>query len=183
MKYTEDDLTESLIKHHREPSDLKKVLDLETECHYNNYGSRGYVDLVIKEKETKGLRKESSLHLYEVKSDLTQYSANEINRQFTKMYENFIAGSSFQGADNPTIELTIIPSEENFEWLCENKVIIRNIFEKYEHSIVTFRHPENISPVHIFASDSHDIDTDDFWDHAESNQKVMESIKGVTSHE
>jgi len=186
MEYTEDDLTSELIKKTQEPSvdDDLKISSVETECHYNNYGSRGYVDLVV-EKKYQSQYEAEYLHLYEIKSDLTKYSANEVVRQFTKMYENFVPGSKFRGAKNPSIELCVIPSVENYKWILENREMIRNIFEKYDYSRVTFRHPNDTSPVHVFTS-SISIGEDNFWEHAKTNTEVYDSIKaarGVTSDE
>lgn len=74
--------------------------DYDVEVHYNHYGDRGIVDLVI-EGDAPADEK-SPLYVWELKSDAAiDYAtgANEIIRQFKRQRKYFIKGTDYNGAD------------------------------------------------------------------------------------
>lgn len=75
----EDEIAMSLVEHWRENVDPSMQFDVTYEAHYNHYGNRGYVDIVVE--------RESTVTLIEVKSASAVRNAtgaNEIIRQATK---------------------------------------------------------------------------------------------------
>jgi len=145
----EDDLTNSLIQNEEnraENEENREIIDLkiETEAHYNNYGSRGYLDLYI-QKTTD--RRKTEGHMYNIKGNPD--SANAVIRQCRKEISNFFKHRRYP--NHCHFELCFLPSRENFEHILENKPMYRSLRE--DNTIVTFRHPDDISPIHIFTSE------------------------------
>jgi len=137
----EDELTNSLIKMH---NDFELETDVTPEAHYNHYGSRGIADLYV--HQTQGMKTKGKV--YEVKSNPD--NANEVVRQFNKMCKYFYKGSERGKPNEVTFELVFTAEPSNLRHVYKNKEMYSLIADK-EDTIVTFRHPKNISPVHIFA--------------------------------
>jgi len=89
------------------------------EVPYNNYGERGYVDLVINRKGVS--------QIFELKS--SPKSANQVIRQFQKMRENFSDGTSIDLRDTKTFYLTFTASQKNIQHLKNNKSMYLSLLD------------------------------------------------------
>lgn len=86
--------------------------DTAVEVPYNNYGERGYVDLIRSQGRY--------TQIIEVKS--TPKTANQVIRQFQKMKNNFLEGTSYQYIKkNHEFKLVFTASNANLEHLKTNK--------------------------------------------------------------
>ena len=133
----EDKLTNALINFWKQYQNS----ELYPEAHYNYYGTRGIADLHYRDDSDR-------LDIVvEVKSNLG--NANETIRQFNKMEKYFFKDPSRNAYRDRRFELTIIPSDKNLRHLAENSDMYSSI-EGY----VTFRHPDNTKPIHVFEVDS-----------------------------
>jgi len=106
----EDRVTNALIE---KTSGQKSV-----EVPYNNYGERGYVDLVINTVLDETL-------IMEIKSN--PKSANSVLRQFRKMKSNFEEGSEFNFNDKKTYLLVFTASNVNLEHIKNNKEMYQTL--------------------------------------------------------
>jgi hypothetical protein len=127
-QYTEDDLLRANIqmeKKHAEADFANYNLDIEPEAHYNNYGTRGVVDLLIEEKH----QMHKSYNLIEMKSAaaLDQATgANEIIRQFNRMRQYFFKDDDRDPGAYHSYCLEFLPSPETLNHLSENAVAYRS---------------------------------------------------------
>ena len=112
---TEDQLTTRLVKYYKDSRDEH---ELSVEQHYNYYGDRGIVDLVVEEQQSGNIR------LYEIKSNAAIDSAtgaNEIIRQFNRMRRYFFRDESTPTPDGRvTFELCFAPTYEAYRHVHEN---------------------------------------------------------------
>ena len=92
--------------------------DTAVEVPYNNYGERGYVDLVRSQN--------GNTQIIELKSK--PKSANKVIRQFQKMKNNFLQGTDYQQI-NPDTEFKLIftASYRNLQHLKKNKNMYRSL--------------------------------------------------------
>lgn len=95
--------------------------EIHPEVHYNHYGSRGVVDLLIKTRTTTG---NPLLRIIEVKSDSAVQSAtgaNEIIRQFNRHREYCVRGSRFSRFSGELeYELAFAPTEICYQHIQNN---------------------------------------------------------------
>ena len=136
MSYSEDDLTNGLIRHYQ---DAEFVHVMESEVFYNDYGMRGFPDLhMVYEWLHDGIIESQ---LIEVKSEYAvkrATGANEIIRQFNKMRRHFyededqiVPMRQFEWQDLFLgFELAFIPSEYTLLHLLDNN-------EMYNQAIQT----------------------------------------------
>lgn len=144
----EDKLTNSIIKEvesWQEGEGYPERIHIEPEANYNYYGTRGYVDLYTRSV----LRNKIQDHLYEIKGRADK--ANEISRQFQKMVNYFYRDQDRQKPDRVRYELCFISTPHNFNHVKENAAIYQQLYKNHSKVIITFRHPENITPAHIFS--------------------------------
>lgn len=100
----EDQLVNKLVEHY---SDDELTKSVAVEQHYNHYGDRGIVDVVVED--------EMGPHLYEVKSPsaiANATGANEILRQFNRMREYYYRDHNVDRRDDVTFELCFTPDVE-----------------------------------------------------------------------
>lgn len=148
VQIKEDDLTNELIEWQKsmtekESSKSCEVM-IEPEAHYNNYGSRGYLDLYVRRKHFDGT---TEGRLYNIKSNPN--NANEVIRQCRKEMNNF--HKDRYKSDDIRFELCFLPTERNYEHVLENKSMYKAL--KSRNVLVTFRHPEKArQPIHLFTS-------------------------------
>jgi hypothetical protein len=106
----EDEVTNALID--------KVDGDTAVEVPYNNYGERGYVDLVRSQN--------GETHVIELKSK--PRSANQVIRQFQKMQSNFLEGTNYENiCSNIEFKLIFTASYRNLEHLKQNKNMYRSL--------------------------------------------------------
>jgi hypothetical protein len=97
------------------------------EVPYNNYGERGYVDLVQN-------RPRGTTYIIEIKS--SPESANQVIRQFQKMRRNFAEGTSYQPIhEQKSYWLVFTASHSNLEHLRNNKSMYRSLNSEENVSI------------------------------------------------
>lgn len=178
MTYTEDDLTEGLIKTYQDRDFIEII---EPEAHYDHYGHRGFPDLFAVFRRPADELVE--YHLIEVKSDhaiKAATGANDIIRQFNQMRRYF-----FKDDDRPVFpfrpeyevvlvfELAFILSEYSVLHFWDNKELYKEaitadypnpheqvppdqdaeIHNEIEVAL-NFRHPTNPKRVYTPVSDS-----------------------------
>jgi hypothetical protein len=168
----EDRLTNQLIKIWRRES-----TEINPEAHYNHYGTRGVADLHIHEKIPRAVGYRTKSRIYEVKSN--PQNANEVVRQFNKMCQFFYKDQRHKRPDNVRFELTFVADKSNLEHVYDNKEIYRAVAEE-SNNVLTFRHPDNIKPVPIFA-DTYEIG-DEEWSELvkrQGHEENLEQLKQV----
>lgn len=116
--------SEEILPEDRVTNVLIQQVSQEWKCYvevpYNNYGERGYVDLVRQHK--------SLAQIWELKSN--PKSANQVIRQFQKMLENFEEGTSLQLKKNKKYYLAFTASQRNLEHLKNNKQMYLSLLDK-----------------------------------------------------
>lgn len=191
----EDELTNALIRYHRENEQAARSWGESTETrlfpeeHYNHYGDRGAVDLYCVTGTSYG-------HLYEIKSESAvrhATGANEIIRQFNRMRQHFYPGTEHSVPVSVHFELCFTPTTYNVQHLTENADMYAQSVENdlarlsgvdSVHSNVCLRlpDPENIRPVIAFTSSSrfHDISNTMFAAYARhTNPDLYERIRSA----
>lgn len=131
----EDRLTESIMNFFGEDAECK------LEVHYNDYGTRGVVDLVV-ERTNFG---KNCLHIIECKAGNAVESctgANEIIRQFKRHKTAFYPGTDYkQVAWDTYYELGFAASEPCLTHVAENEDLYKRIAAD-GNTIVSVWHPE-----------------------------------------
>jgi len=162
----EDQLTNAIIQ----KLDTEKII--EPEAHYNHYGTRGVVDLYVRNIH----QRKPNDHLYEIKAN--PKDANKVIRQFQKMRNYFYRDKDRAKPEKTRFELCFTAEPGNLQHVKNNSEMYRSLAENYPNVIITFRHPENIRPVHIFTR-KWDVDSKDFWRHAEREKQAEKLETGV----
>ena len=136
----EDKLTNAIIERHklkankRENSDEKNTpdsisLEIRPEEHYNHYGTRGIVDLFIREKQEYPSGREGVTdYIIEVKSELR--NANEVIRQANKMHDYFYKGSDWGKPVHNYFILFVELNPSNYSHIKENKHMYQSLAKK-----------------------------------------------------
>lgn len=169
----EDKLTNAIIEKFKSEkrSKVTDKIEVEPEAHYNYYGTRGVADLFIRFFEVEQLP--PSDYVFEIKS--SPRNANEVIRQFQKMRKTFFKDSSRSPGERVNFELCFTPEKSNFEHIQENLGMYGSLLGTDTDSIVTIRHPDNVTPVHVDALVRDDFD---FLEHCKaSNPKIYELIE------
>jgi hypothetical protein len=130
-------------------ADPDERTDVEFEVHYNHYGDRGCVDMVVEfEGEFDG---DHSICIYELKSDnaIKQATgANEIIRQFNRHRDYFFEGTDYNERDYYSVSFSVLfyASQFAMDHVAENEAMYRSVtnkgFEKKFTSGVGFYRPE-----------------------------------------
>lgn len=174
-----DEFVNFLARESRKLGSDDKVVEIETEAHYNYYGTRGVADLVRLQGTTYEWK---SASIVEAKTHLEK--AHETIRQFKKMIRFFYKDEDRTRPERVIYELTILPTEHNFEHLREYKELYSSAAGKEvagfkSKAIITFRGPSEYTPIPIFADTIFDIDTDGWWEMAEGhNSEAAARIQG-----
>lgn len=127
QKKSEDEVVGMVLKEYKNRKEKWNKID--SEVHYNHYGSRGVLDLVISN--------ESIHNLIEVKGSVT--SANEVIRQCKRHQEYFFKGSDYgrgppkhcydKGCRKRRWELAIYLNNENWEAVIDNLDYYRTLYD------------------------------------------------------
>ena len=157
----EDKIVNFIIENRKE--DVVGHEEWGIECHpevnYNDYGTRGVVDLVVVKHE----REVSNIRVIEVKSDYAVKNAtgaNEIIRQFNRHIDSFFAGSDFNKRDywDVTYELCFYATDRTLQHIFDHSGMYEStemeggLGESTAH--VTLRHPD----VHSVANPLHELE-------------------------
>jgi len=141
----EDRVTNALIEN--------SEYDCFVEVPYNNYGERGYVDLVR--------NKNHLSQIFELKS--SPQSANQVIRQFQKMRENFSEGTSIDLRRNKTFYLVFTASQKNIQHLRNNKSMYLSILD---------------DTVRLMMADEH-ANTRSIFEQNEIREEALSGLKGI----
>jgi hypothetical protein len=102
------------------------------EVPYNNYGERGYVDLVQ--------NRNSATYITELKS--CPKSANKVIRQFQKMKDNFVKGTSYSDLhDQKFYWLVFTASYRNLEHIKQNLKMYESL-QRQENVLISMADEE-----------------------------------------
>lgn len=176
----EDKITNALIEtfKSREESDINPHYKVEAspEVHYNYYGSRGVVDLFVRDYEIENCPPND--HVFEIKS--TPKSANEVIRQFKRMEKTFYMDESRSEGDRVIFELCFTPKEENLRHVAENFEMYHSLLKNFRENgykvNVTMRHPDDTNPVMLVHK--YILDDAGLLAHAKSsNSQIYELMK------
>jgi len=165
----EDELTNALISW---KSKVKRCQRVEPEFHYSYYGERGVADLFSRDKEANGIFDS----VREIKAN--PENANKVIRQFNRMLNYFYKGTDLSKPDESLYELCFLATQSNLNHVQKNKEMYQSVFENHKDVIITFRHPQNITPVHAFSSKIN-IGEEDWWEHAKvvGNHSKLAGVK------
>lgn len=166
----EDRLAESIIE--------RTHGEAEVEVHYNHYGDRGVVDLVISDIENAGDK--GTLYVYELKSESALRSAtgaNEIIRQFNRQRDYFVDGSDYNESDYYSIshQLVFFATSQTVAHLQDHAELYETVVDRSlngEDSTVSVRHP-SVDVAGFPLKDSPHSDTCE-WLHEYKFQSVLE---------
>jgi len=165
----EDKLTNVLVEY---AQNSHNTIQVQPEHHYSYYGTRGVADIF--------LRKEEPGNTWDILREIKSRpkNANKVIRQFKKMINYFYKGTELVKPDNVIFELCFLATQSNFQHVKENSPMYQSVFENHEDVIITFRHPENTTPVHAFSSKTN-IGEDDWWEHAKivGNHTKLAGVK------
>jgi hypothetical protein len=156
----EDDIKEGLIQRWKKGEEIKgeKALKTEPEAHYSYFGKRGVADLFVLRGYPKDNPDSKHGTVYEIKTRLEE--PHEIMRQFNRMVYAFFEDENHEEPISAVYELTVAPTQHNFEHLIEYQHIYDSIwferelhhkpddadnFDKYLQLMI--RHPNNLEPV------------------------------------
>lgn len=176
----EDEMTSALIGV-SEPQDDSLIDNVERtihpEAHYNHYGTRGVVDLYVRNQSFADgqIMNEADL-IYEVKADAAvreATGANQIIRQFNKHREYFYKDDSTRKPSDLHFELVFVPSELTIRHVIDNYELYKAASKREFHdgewmsSMILFRTPnrEDDTPIHPMTK------TNDFSDPIEMLEK------------
>jgi len=150
MVSKEDELVNWLVQSHERR--MIDEVEVEPEAHYNNYGTRGVVDLHAREIEHLRLGERHTDTIYEVKSESAvrqSTGANQIIRQFNRMRENFYEDNRRTRPYKVDFELTFELTPYVVEHVAENISMYSAAIkkERYNHrngggSRLLFRFPD-----------------------------------------
>jgi len=185
----EDKLTNAIIERHkskaskRENSDEKNTpdsisLEIRPEEHYNHYGTRGIVDLFIREKqEYSGGREGVTDYIIEVKSELR--NANEVIRQANKMHDYFYKGSDWAKPFRNYFSLYVELNPSNYSHIKENMHMYQSLSQK---GISIFFCDDEGLAARVFPTGDVTIFDFERWSEFHSKEekieKVRECVKG-----
>lgn len=99
--------------------------ECSVEQRYENYGERGYADLVVKDR--------TFLGVIEIKSNPDR--ANKVIRQFNRMKENFIQGTSYSQKQSTNFYLYFTASNRSYEHIKNNKQMYESLSREKNVSI------------------------------------------------
>jgi len=161
--FTEDEMVNRLIESARDREKAEENLEVEChpEAHFNHYGDRGVVDLLVRNRvleDEYGRTKHIQDNIYEVKSEAAisaATGANEIIRQWNKARRFFYKDEDRRIADFANFKLLFIASPETIRHVVEN-VDMYSSSEKNDLctgpgrviSNVVFDHPEREPEIH-----------------------------------
>jgi len=124
MQIKEDDVAKTFVSSYQDKSG-----DLLLESNFNNYGSRGYVDVVyLYEKISQKLYR--YINLIEIKSKLD--TANKVLRQLKKYENNYLSGTQYNirttsnAFYNKQIFLFIVANKVNLKHFEDNFSLYKN---------------------------------------------------------
>lgn len=130
------------------------------EVPYNNYGERGYVDLVQ--------NRNAATYITEIKAN--PESANQVIRQFQKMKENFVQGTSYEQMHGQKFYwLVFTASQRNLDHIKNNKQMYLSLCQQEDVTILMA--DENGSHRHVFKEDEINI----------GKENSLEDLEGVKS--
>lgn len=117
----------------------------DLEVHYNYYGDRGVVDLVITDPAPSGGR--GSLTVYELKSKSSienSTGANEIIRQFNRHRKYFFEGSEYEETDYWDVSyiLGFYASDFAIEHIYENAKLYNSLSDDGPPTNIHLYHPD-----------------------------------------
>lgn len=127
-EFTEDEMVNRLIEFARDREQTEENLEVEChpEAHFNHYGDRGVVDLLVRNRVSKseyGRNEHVQDNIYEVKSEVAINAvtgANEIIRQWNKARRFFYKDEDRRIADFANFKLLFIASPETIRHVVAN---------------------------------------------------------------
>lgn len=179
----EDRIADAILDRYRERIERGRSEDgsAELEVHYNDYGSRGVVDLVITEVDG-GFVPE--IRIYELKSEYAvkqSTGANEIIRQFNRHKQSFFSGSNHEKGDYKNIMyfLDFYATDYNYEHIRANEGLYNTVTETMggiygEKSGVRLVHPEDYTVG--FPLQHLDDEYDQNWNGEREFAEILDSV-------
>jgi hypothetical protein len=128
QKMKEDDIKEGLIQRWKNRKEIKgeKALKTEPEAHYSYFCKRGVADLFVLRGYPAEDPKNKHGMVHEIKTRLEK--PHEIMRQFNRMVCAFFEDENRPEPISAVYELTVAPTQHNFEHLIEYQHIYDSIW-------------------------------------------------------
>lgn len=173
----EDELAVAIMNK-SDDTDLQEVT-FDLEVPYDHYGTRGVVDMVEVSREGDGSQGNSTIWIYELKSESAvsnSTGANEIIRQFKRHREYFFKGTDYSRDDFYAVNYALVfyATDYTYEHLKQNETLYHTLIQDNPEGIrgafshVIFYHPDAEGYAHYFS---------DFWG-AENNSRSILKIIG-----
>lgn len=150
-------------------------VEIETEAHYNYYGTRGVADLVTNTIRQIRAGTEATSHVFEAKTHLGD--AHEVIRQFKKMSRFFYKDEDRVPPERVTYELTVLPTKENIRHLDNYRSLYQSLTSFPQQNgyrrFISFRGPKIETPIILFPSDQKwQFPGENWWEYAQKNPKL-----------
>ena len=128
-------------------AELERFDESRLEVPYNNYGTRGVVDLVGIER-VDGRRYITSMEFKSESAVRNATGANEIIRQFTRQVENFDSHDDYgRRGDYITHVLAFYPTQHVVDHINENLELYQTVKQQYDNVGVCLKHPNADAPL------------------------------------